>query len=616
MFQKMMGGEKKPSAAGTAAKTAAKTGAKKIAKMIGTKLLALLAPALPYILISLVAFIAILAAAKTVNDIVSFFTGTDPFVSETTADDIKDLDINGEERLPGLEQADELVQYEHDGTGLEKVETCESNENLLQWLDKKFNGNFADACALISYMNAKGTDLDKKYNNANPSDAKKIELDRGLLVSSFLYSYVYRDKDSETEKEDEETLLSSGDPITIINYMIDGGNGVKIKTEHIDKLYEHQVVELKYLAFEWGVVKTEEIEGVTHSYYGCKTSIKTGYEYDLNLYKLYLRDSSSNIIGSVGSPDKSAPSMNGTGYIGAVNYAHTIMDSTSYCLAGDPSSTFNATSHLMASSGSDYVTMAEAQAFIKAIRDSNKNDPSAFLVKANYGNLDADNLTFTYNNTSYTLNYDNGFMNKNFSFFKKETNAAQKPKSLERVIDIVFNNAVSLNKSLNFPYHDEEPDSNVTSIAIVIGDEAAPLGDFPWILTSTFGPRGPVEGVPNASRNHGAIDMAGYNISGSGVYAWKAGTVYRAGWSSGCGNYVRIEHETLDGSKVQSLYCHMIEAPLVSQGDTVQAGTIIGKVGSTGNSSGPHLHFGIEVNGTPVDPCPYINVGRKCEEAH
>jgi len=70
----------------------------------------------------------------------------------------------------------------------------------------------------------------------------------------------------------------------------------------------------------------------------------------------------------------------------------------------------------------------------------------------------------------------------------------------------------------------------------------------------------------------------------------------------GCGWYVDIRH----AAGFSTRYCHMNEKPLVSVGDTVNAGTQLGVVGSTGNSSGPHLHFEVRINGEPIDPIPFM----------
>ncbi|MBQ7703277.1 MAG: peptidoglycan DD-metalloendopeptidase family protein [Firmicutes bacterium] len=101
-------------------------------------------------------------------------------------------------------------------------------------------------------------------------------------------------------------------------------------------------------------------------------------------------------------------------------------------------------------------------------------------------------------------------------------------------------------------------------------------------------------------RMHEGIDMSG--PSGTPIYAADGGIVVTAGWYQGYGLAVIVDHQ--NGYK--SLYGHC-SSLLVSVGDGVYQGQHIANVGSTGNSTGPHLHFEIWVNGTKVDPEPYIS---------
>jgi len=134
----------------------------------------------------------------------------------------------------------------------------------------------------------------------------------------------------------------------------------------------------------------------------------------------------------------------------------------------------------------------------------------------------------------------------------------------------------------------ENPPSNSTWITPVSG----------YRLTSPFGMRKhPVLGVV---RMHNGIDMA--CATGTPIYATRAGKVTRTAYQAGgAGNYVSINH--LDG--FSSVYMHMTHY-VVSQGQTVSQGQLIGYVGNTGISTGPHLHFGISYAGTYVNPLAYI----------
>lgn len=117
-------------------------------------------------------------------------------------------------------------------------------------------------------------------------------------------------------------------------------------------------------------------------------------------------------------------------------------------------------------------------------------------------------------------------------------------------------------------------------------------------ITSPFGYRtAPTTG---ASTYHQGVDLD----TGTGwpVVATRAGTAYTA-YSSAAGNYVTIDHH--DGFR--SVYMHL-SGFSISNGTVVSAGQQIGLTGSTGVSTGDHLHFGISVNGVFVNPCQYVNL--------
>lgn len=118
------------------------------------------------------------------------------------------------------------------------------------------------------------------------------------------------------------------------------------------------------------------------------------------------------------------------------------------------------------------------------------------------------------------------------------------------------------------------------------------------ILSSGFGGRSSPGG--RGSTNHQGLDFA--IPSGSSVWASSGGTVTQAGWSGGYGYMVLITHP--DGSKTR--YAHLSKV-LVSAGQTVSQGEKIALSGNTGISTGPHLHFEIILNGSPVNPLNYLN---------
>ncbi|MBV8531761.1 MAG: peptidoglycan DD-metalloendopeptidase family protein [Candidatus Eremiobacteraeota bacterium] len=127
-------------------------------------------------------------------------------------------------------------------------------------------------------------------------------------------------------------------------------------------------------------------------------------------------------------------------------------------------------------------------------------------------------------------------------------------------------------------------------------------GSFSWpvtgTITSPFGWRSnPFGGGPEF---HQGLDIAA--PTGTTVMAAAAGTVIMAQWYGGYGNYVLIDH----GGGYSTGYGHL-SAIFVSTGQTVARGQAIGAVGSTGESTGPHLHFEIRIAGKPVDPAPRLH---------
>jgi murein DD-endopeptidase MepM/ murein hydrolase activator NlpD len=129
---------------------------------------------------------------------------------------------------------------------------------------------------------------------------------------------------------------------------------------------------------------------------------------------------------------------------------------------------------------------------------------------------------------------------------------------------------------------------------IAAGPWTNPLGDAPYHLTAGFG------SCSNLWSNcHTGQDMA--TPVGTNVYAASAGTVISAKWGGAYGNLVKIQHA--DG--VQTWYAHL-SSFTVAAGAPVQPGTLIAHSGSTGNSTGPHLHFEVRLQDEPIDPAPFM----------
>ncbi len=121
-------------------------------------------------------------------------------------------------------------------------------------------------------------------------------------------------------------------------------------------------------------------------------------------------------------------------------------------------------------------------------------------------------------------------------------------------------------------------------------------------MTSPFGIR--VDPFVHEAAMHTGLDFRGE--IGEPIHATAAGTVAVAGWSGGYGKMVEIDH----GNGLATRYGHLSEID-VSVGDKVRIGQVIGKLGSTGRSTGPHLHYETRVNGEAVNPEKFLNAGEK-----
>ncbi len=116
-------------------------------------------------------------------------------------------------------------------------------------------------------------------------------------------------------------------------------------------------------------------------------------------------------------------------------------------------------------------------------------------------------------------------------------------------------------------------------------------------ITSGFGNR--IHPIYKRKIFHTGIDIAARH--GTAAYAGRAGKVNFVGYINGYGKVIRIRHS----SREESFYAHLSDF-LVKRGQFVEQGQPVGKVGSTGHVTGPHLHFEIRVNGKPVDPTKYL----------
>ena len=135
------------------------------------------------------------------------------------------------------------------------------------------------------------------------------------------------------------------------------------------------------------------------------------------------------------------------------------------------------------------------------------------------------------------------------------------------------------------------------------GGSVMGTGDFRWpvdcyLITSEYGYR--IHPIQNVTKFHAGVDIGAQ--SGQSIYASAAGTVAVSTYNDSYGNYVLINH----GGGNATLYAHM-SSTAVTAGQYVSQGQVIGYVGSTGWSRGPHLHFEIRLNGSTVNPLQFFS---------
>ena len=130
---------------------------------------------------------------------------------------------------------------------------------------------------------------------------------------------------------------------------------------------------------------------------------------------------------------------------------------------------------------------------------------------------------------------------------------------------------------------------------ILYGDVGT--GTFTWPTTEKW-----LSGYDYNPPVHNGLDFAGR--SGFPIYASDSGVIVYSGWSDrGYGNLIVIDHDR----GWQSFYAHLLDGTFLPCGSNVQKGQLIGSMGSTGMSTGPHLHFELRLNGYPVNPWQFLN---------
>lgn len=195
-------------------------------------------------------------------------------------------------------------------------------------------------------------------------------------------------------------------------------------------------------------------------------------------------------------------------------------------------------------------------------------------------------------NESVEANEETGIIEET----EEENEALEKAEILESAESAEEEGAVGKEQEMK---EEKEPHKNPEQQDELVennGDAGNDLLQTPvegFFVSSPFGHRW--------GRLHTGIDLA--LAQGNSIYAADGGTVIFSGYGGGYGNMVKIDH----GNGMQTNYAHCSQL-LVSQGQQVERGETIALVGSTGNSTGPHLHFEVVIDGRCVDPASYLSL--------
>ena len=194
-----------------------------------------------------------------------------------------------------------------------------------------------------------------------------------------------------------------------------------------------------------------------------------------------------------------------------------------------------------------------------------------------------DNTSIVENTAVEEKSIDNNEIAKNNIVEEKNNTTESEP-----VLEETNSNNIDTNTVQNTPALPENDKLIVTKKVVAIPELIFPLGDINEVIARFYG-----------TYKHTGIDFKA--DEGTGIKACASGTVIYSAYKGSYGNLVIIDH----GNDAQTCYAHCSDL-YVSQGQTINQGDIIAAVGSTGNSTGPHLHLELRINGNPVDPIPYL----------
>jgi len=239
---------------------------------------------------------------------------------------------------------------------------------------------------------------------------------------------------------------------------------------------------------------------------------------------------------------------------------------------------------------------------------SSKEDIKANIIKALSTKVKAVEMVVDGNMVGILANVEEGERVKSKLKEHYSNKASEKHEKFKEISSVVKYNSVEAYIS-EVDYVDKivekliaNTDQGVTpGVKLVYEKEESVSSNSSNVVSMMAPSRGTISSLYGErwGRMHEGIDIAAK--AGSPIYAAMDGKVIYAGWIKGYGKVVKIQHN----GNIQTLYGHC-SVLRVSEGKFVKKGQHIADVGSTGNSTGPHVHFEVIINGTPVNPYPYI----------
>ena len=231
----------------------------------------------------------------------------------------------------------------------------------------------------------------------------------------------------------------------------------------------------------------------------------------------------------------------------------------------------------------------------KAILEEEKQVLDSYMLELSYSQQSLDAMMTNKVNTLATL--------ENQQSYTEEQKAAAEQELKDQQEILAYLSAIWEEQQKELQQSGVDADAETQKTL----DRIKADGGFVWPLpgyskvTSEWGMR--IHPITGENRLHDGFDISGYLVNGKPIVAAASGTVILSQYYWGYGNCVQISH----GTGVVTLYAHC-SALAVNVGDVVAAGQVIGYVGSTGNSTGPHLHFSVFIQGESVNPKIYLTV--------